>query len=227
MGACASKKVVISATEVMHEANAHAKEHGATSLHFTKLQVSHMAERFNKLNHGEKSCTREQFKRIFEFDEESLDILYDAFDIDHSGTLELAEMISGLSFMCRGTIKEKLRFLFMSNDLDNSGYLETSEIMPMFQKLTTQLVKLEQASRRRNQQLVVDAAKQKIEIERSKSKIVGLSNEFTAASDLDGDGKISYEEFEVYMENNPLCKKFLDVMSETGNTLREENTNFT
>lgn len=56
----------------------------------------------SQLNDGQKSCTREQFKHIFNFDEESLDILYDAFDIDHSGTLELAEMISGLSFMCRG-----------------------------------------------------------------------------------------------------------------------------
>ena len=43
---------------------------------------------------------------------------------------------------------------------------------------------------------------------------------------MDGDGKISYEEFENYMENNELCRKFLQVMSETGNTLREENTNF-
>ncbi|GMH86215.1 hypothetical protein TL16_g10473 [Triparma laevis f. inornata] len=165
------------------------------------------------------------------FDEESLDILYDAFDIDHSGTLELAEMISGLSFMCRGTMKEKLRFLFMSNDTDNSGYLETSEIMPMFQKLTTQLVRLEQASRRRNQLVGVPTTnseeQQKIEIERTKSKITDLSEDFTSASDLDGDGKISYEEFEVYMETNTLCKKFLDIMSETGNTLREENTNFT
>ena len=50
---------------------------------------------------------RKQFQTLFRLDEESLDILFDAFDIDHSGTLELSELISGLSFMCRGTTEKK------------------------------------------------------------------------------------------------------------------------
>mmetsp|Transcript_19835 Transcript_19835/g.41404 ORF Transcript_19835/g.41404 Transcript_19835/m.41404 type:complete len:227 (-) Transcript_19835:117-797(-) len=225
MGACGSKKIVIDAAEVMSEANKHAKDHGATSLHFTKLQVSHMADLFNKLNDGEKSCTREQFKNIFNFDDESLDVLYDAFDTDHSGTLELAEMISGLSFLCRGSVEEKLRFLFTVYDADGSGFLEHSELLPMFQKLTDQLVSLETASKRRNNE-IGKANESDEAVLKSQSKVKELADEFKAISDLDGDGKISYEEFENYMENNELCRKFLQIMSETGNTLREENTNF-
>jgi len=106
---CAGSKVVIDANEVMKEANDHAKSHGATSLHFTKLQVSAMAEKFARLNHNEKSMTREQFRDVFNFDDESLDIMFEAFDVDHSGSLELSEMISGLSFFCRLALAKRER----------------------------------------------------------------------------------------------------------------------
>jgi Ca2+-binding EF-hand superfamily protein len=167
-----------------------------------------------------------KFKNIFNFDETSLDILYDAFDTDHSGTLELAEMISGLSFLCRGSVEEKLRFLFTVYDADSSGFLEHSELLPMFQKLTDQLVSLETASKRRNNEIGKGNSTDEGNVMRGASKVKELSDEFKQLSDLDGDGKISYEEFEEYMSNNEMCKKFLQIMTETGNTLREENTNF-
>ena len=128
--------------------------------------------------------------------------------------------------LCRRSIQEKLKFLFMQHDVDQSGFLEHNELLPMFQKLTDQLVKLEEASRRRNELTVNKTDVQKAKILRSTSKVNELAEDFKKASDLDGDGKISYEEFENYMEKNELCRKFLQVMSETGNTLREENTNF-
>lgn len=138
--------------------------------------------------------------------------------------MELAEMISGLSFMCRGSTEEKLRFLFSIYDADGSGFLEHTELLPMFQRLTEQLVALETAAKKRNDE--IGAGAKVDEMVKSDSKVIELANEFKDMSDLDGDGKISYEEFENYMENNEMCNKFLQIMSETGNNLREENTNF-
>jgi Ca2+-binding EF-hand superfamily protein len=140
--------------------------------------------------------------------------------------LELAEMISGLSFICRGSVEEKLRFLFTVYDDDASGFLEHSELLPMFKKLTDQLVSLETAAKRRGGEIGEGNTSDDNNLMRGASRVKDLADEFKNMSDLDGDGKISYEEFEEYMSNNEMCKKFLKIMTETGNTLREENTNF-
>jgi len=53
-----------------------------------------------------------------------------------------------------------------------------------------------------------------------------LAESFQKAGDLDGDGKISYEEFEEYMENSSLCKEFLKMLVETTDVVRHEEGNF-
>jgi hypothetical protein len=50
-----------------------------------------------------------------------------------------------------------------------------------------------------------------------------MAQEFSTVSDLDGDGQISYDEFENFMESNELMQKFLKIMQDTSNALREEN----
>ncbi len=53
-----------------------------------------------------------------------------------------------------------------------------------------------------------------------------LTKAFEKYGDTDGDGKISYEEFEDYMQTNDFCIKFLDVLAKTANKLRDANDNF-
>ena len=195
-----------------------------------------MAQKFATLNNGNGTgeLDRKQFQHLFQFDEESLDILFEAFDIDHSGTLELSEMISGLSFMCRGTTEEKLKFLFDNCDSDHSGFLDNKEVLQMFDKLTKQCCSLEAAARRRGDTIQAkgpttldmkekDVEAKEVHIERMKSHYVDLAKEFEKKGDLDGDGQVSYEEFELYMMNNELCKRFLDVMGSTAIKLQKDN----
>ena len=69
----------------------------------------------------------------------------------------------------------QLKFLFMQHDVDSSGFLEHNELLPMFQKLTDQLVKLEEAARRRNELTVNKSDVQKAKILRSTSKVHEVS----------------------------------------------------
>lgn len=195
-----------------------------------------MATKFASLS-GTEPLDRKQFQNLFSFDEESLDILFEAFDIDHSGTLELSEMISGLSFMCRGTNEEKLRFLFDNCDADHSGFLDHKEVVEMFHRLTQQCCSLEAAAKRRGDTLqgktqatldmkAKENEPKEVHIERMKSHYVDLAKEFEKMGDLDGDGQVSYEEFELYMLNNALCVRFLDVIGQTAVKLRKDNQDF-
>ena len=62
--------------------------------------------------------------------------------------------------------------------------------------------------------------------EQMEKDVEELAIEFQRAGDLDGDGKISYEEFEAYMQKSSLCKTFLKMLAETTDVLRHEEGNF-
>jgi len=102
-------------------------------------------------------------------------------------------------------VSEKLKFLFDNHDADGSGFLEHSEILPMFKRLAQQLESLETSAKKRN---AFKGSLSRID-DTSLSK---LADEFETASDLDGDGQISYDEFETFMESNELMNKFLKIM---------------
>jgi len=92
-----SKKIVVDgeqAREIVTEANNFIKETGGTGLHFTKLQVIHLAQKFKNKGMGD-SLSREEFQTMFALENASLNILFDAFDLDGSGSLDLSEMIAG------------------------------------------------------------------------------------------------------------------------------------
>ena len=53
-----------------------------------------------------------------------------------------------------------------------------------------------------------------------------LAENFTTQADLDGDGKINFEEFADFMESSSLCKSFLDMLTTTSDILRKDEGNF-
>lgn len=97
--------------------------------------------------------------------------LMDVFDENHSGDVDFQEFINGLStFSTKGNKKEKLRFAFKVYDIDRDGYISNGELFIVLKMMVGNNLKDAQL------QQIVDKT--------------------IMEADKDGDGKISFEEFE-------------------------------
>lgn len=93
------------------------------------------------------------------------------FDEDGGGSVDFREFISGLSaFSSKGNKEEKLRFAFKVYDIDRDGYISNGELFLVLKMMVGSNLKDAQL------QQIVDKT--------------------IMEADKDGDGKISFEEFE-------------------------------
>ena len=99
------------------------------------------------------------------------------FDEDGSGSVDFREFILGLSaFSSKGNKVEKLRFAFNVYDMDRDGYISNGELFLVLKMMVGQNLKETQL------QQIVDKT--------------------IMEADLDGDGRISFQEFERMVELN-------------------------
>lgn len=97
----------------------------------TPSQLKKYYERFLEVDKDEVgSITYEEFCLVLEEDDSDLiRNLFDIFDLDGSGTIEMIEFIVGLSAYCISTTKEeRLKFAFMICDSENTGHLSKEDI---------------------------------------------------------------------------------------------------
>ncbi len=98
------------------------------------------------------------------------------FDEDGGGDVDFQEFVSGLSaFSSKGNKEEKLRFAFKVYDIDRDGYISNGELFIVLKMMVGSNLKDMQL------QQIVDKT--------------------IMEADLDGDGKISFEEFTRMVEN--------------------------
>jgi Ca2+-binding EF-hand superfamily protein len=82
------------------------------------------------------NISKEEFGKMLPFfDPIILRSLFQAIDIDGTGTLNFFEYATALSIMCRGTVEERVRFAFFICDLDGSGLVEREELKVLSQQL--------------------------------------------------------------------------------------------
>lgn len=99
------------------------------------------------------------------------------FDEDGGGSVDFREFILGLSaFSSKGNKEEKLRFAFKVYDMDRDGYISNGELFLVLKMMVGQNLKETQL------QQIVDKT--------------------IMEADQDGDGRISFEEFERMVELN-------------------------
>ena len=98
------------------------------------------------------------------------------FDEDGGGDVDFQEFVSGLSaFSSKGNKEEKLRFAFKVYDIDRDNYISNGELFIVLKMMVGSNLKDQQL------QQIVDKT--------------------IMEADLDGDGKISFEEFTKMVEN--------------------------
>ncbi len=98
------------------------------------------------------------------------------FDEDGGGDVDFEEFVSGLSaFSNKGNKEQKLKFAFKVYDIDRDGYISNGELFIVLKMMVGSNLKDQQL------QQIVDKT--------------------IMEADLDGDGKISFEEFTKMVEN--------------------------
>lgn len=108
--------------------------------------------------------------------------LIEIFDEDGGGDVDFQEFISGLSaFSSRGQKDEKLWFAFRVYDIDRDNYISNGELFLVLKMMVGNNLKDTQLQ-----------------------QIVDLT---IMEADLDGDGKISFEEFKKLVNNTDISQR--------------------
>ncbi|POS86188.1 calcineurin regulatory subunit B [Erysiphe pulchra] len=141
-------------------------------------EVDRIRKRFMKLDKDNSgTIERDEFLSLPQISSNPLATrLIAIFDEDGGGDVDFQEFVSGLSaFSSRGNKEQKLRFAFKVYDVDRDGYIGNGELFIVLKMMV--------GSNLKDQQLQQIVDKTMME------------------ADLDGDGKISFEEFTKMVEN--------------------------
>ena len=130
------------------------------------------------------------------------------FDEDGGGDVDFQEFVSGLSaFSSKGNKEQKLSFAFKVYDIDRDGYISNGELFIVLKMMVGSNLKDQQL------QQIVDKT--------------------IMEADLDGDGKISFEEFTKMVENTDvsmsmtLGRLILTLIAESGTKPFQTNSSLT
>jgi len=158
------------------------------STHFDQKELKAMWKQFKKETPS-GAINKDEFKEVMKqmgvVDPFLQDLIFNVFDDNKDGSINFQEFVTALSVMTRGDPNEKLEFAFHMYDLDGNGFIdkeEMAQIMEAFYKLVGPLVTFSGKKYESPQQLV---------------------EEFFDTMDVNGDGKISLEEYKDGAMKNP------------------------
>lgn len=139
--------------------------------------------------------------------EDVLVSVFQIFDRDGNGRVDLAELICGVAALCAGTEHEKIEAIFKLFDANGDGAIDFDEmykfVVSIFRVMVTPQVLFQMNSEGANVDSVEDFASQ-------------VASECFASADLNNDGKISISEFVHWLnegDNNCLLFPSWDVFS--------------
>ncbi|KAI1814784.1 calcineurin subunit B [Poronia punctata] len=148
---------------------------------FDRDEVERLKKRFMKLDKDQSgTIERDEFLQLPQISSNPLATrLIAIFDEDGGGDVDFQEFVSVLSaFSSKGNKEQKLQFAFKVYDIDRDGYISNGELFIVLKMMVGSNLKDQQL------QQIVDKT--------------------IMEADLDGDGKISFEEFTKMVENTDI-----------------------
>ncbi|KAJ3157461.1 Calcineurin subunit B [Geranomyces michiganensis] len=154
----------------------------AATTNFSADEIQRLYKRFVKLDKdGSGRLTREEFLTLPQIASNPLgQRLLAVFDADGTGQVDFKKFIQGLSaFSTKGKREDKLKFAFKVYDIDRDGYLSNGELFLVLKMMVGNNLKDNQL------QQIVDKT--------------------IMEADLNGDGKVSFEEFQRMVEGTDVA----------------------
>jgi len=125
------------------------------------------------------------------------DRLFTLLDANNDGVVDFHEFITGLSLLCKGSADEKLALCFRAYDLDNNGFISKDELAHMLKQAWVSGVKALNAT-------TVHQELDMAELERFAEQTArNWADSAFENLDANGDGKLSFDEFKVFVMSQP------------------------
>lgn len=155
--------------------------------HFTHIEVERLFQLYRdnaiKLDAMDRNTFREFLHDAFNMTEDILmDRIFKFFDTKSDGTITREEWILGLNVLLKGTTEEQTAYSFSIYDLNHDGFISKEEMLNLLKTALFSSGVEEEAD---------EGIKDLIEMTMKKM-------------DDDKDGKVSFEDFQICVKNNPL-----------------------
>lgn len=115
------------------------------------------------------------------------DALFDLFDRDDNGVVDMMELICGVSLLCQGTEDDKIKAVFDIFDENGDGFISMDEMFKFLTSVFKVVLTPNVMGVMRSMGVEVDSAEDLASV---------TSLECFKAADLNNDGKLSLQEFQ-------------------------------
>ena len=119
-----------------------------------------------------------------------IDRLYEIFDVDGNGVVDFTEISSGVSFLCQGDAEKKAHAAFRLYDYNEDGFISLEEMKQYMACVFKVMFELEEGAKARQGNFTPDEL------------ATATAQQIFQDADLNGDGKLSFEEFQKWYEGD-------------------------
>lgn len=116
--------------------------------------------------------------------------LFDAFDSNKDGEVDLNELSSGLAVLCNGEAEEKVEVIFALFDANGDGFISLEELQNALQSCFKVLM-----------ETAPDAYKNDVGVATPSQLAIATAEQCFLEADLNGDGRIGLDEFLLWMSS--------------------------
>lgn len=189
-----------------------------TTLRWDSTEIAALKDKFSLLDaEGKGFLSRAQFFELFSsiIDDpgtehaEHSPLFNFAYSLFYSSeeSLNLKEFVAGMTILSKGSEEERLRYLFLMYDADASGYLNADEIKQVFRVMSNYA---KSADFKASDSI---EGKSLASLRRGNSEnLEDLAIKALTEHDMDGDGRIGFEDFAKWCSEDPVVKTWMDTL---------------